>query len=89
MKEEKTDTFLLLPLIFNHPSIDEKIEGVYTITIPLSELNAFNKSDFDFHDWLMVQYNELYFVQDKETSNARYSYYIGKMFEQKLLKEES
>ena len=89
MKEEKTDTFLLLPLIFNHPSINEKVEGVYTITLPLTEIKSFQESDFDFNDWLMFQYNELYFVQDKEISSARYSYFLGKMFEQKLLEEES
>ena len=86
-KKEKTDMFLLTPLYFNLPNVNESIEGSYTISISPKEIEKFDSQE-DFFEFLMANYEDLFFVKDSEESEARYAFYFNKKEEFEMTKED-
>ena len=86
-KEEKTEMFMLTPLIFNSPYIKEEMSGAYTISIPLSEMKKFETSK-ELENFLFYHYYELFYVNEIEIEEARMNFYYKKMEEKDLTIKE-
>ena len=85
MKEEKTDMFLLTPLIFNNSQVKDEVTGAYTITISLKEMEKFETNE-ELEDFLMYNYDEVFFVKEADISAVRYKFYFDKLREIELKK---